>query len=93
VLFIHGIGIGLYPYTKFMTEINPPLQGHIDSEEGQIGVLAVEIMPISFRITHNALGRDEMCIELRQILADHDYDRFVLVCTACRSREFSAARA
>lgn len=79
VLFVHGVGIGLYPYTKFLSEINPTLQGHTDSEDGHVGVLAVEIMPISFRITHNALDRDEMCIELRQILADHDYDRFVLV--------------
>jgi pimeloyl-ACP methyl ester carboxylesterase len=36
-------------------------------------------MPISFRITHSALDKDEICIELRCILAEHDYDRFVLV--------------
>jgi predicted alpha/beta hydrolase family esterase len=36
-------------------------------------------MPISFRITHSALDKDEIRIELRCILAEHDYDRFVLV--------------
>lgn len=36
-------------------------------------------MSISFRITHSALDKDEICIELRQILAKHDYNRFVLV--------------
>lgn len=42
-------------------------------------MLAVEIMPVSFRITHKALDKDEMCIELRKVLADYNYDRFVLV--------------
>lgn len=36
-------------------------------------------MPISFRITHSALNKDETCTELRQIIAEHNYDRFVPV--------------
>lgn len=79
VLFIHGIGIGLYPYTNFLSEINSPLCGDTDDDDGQVGILAIEIMPISFRITHSALGKDDMCTEIRQIVAKHSYDRFVLV--------------
>jgi pimeloyl-ACP methyl ester carboxylesterase len=79
ILFIHGIGIGLYPYTGFFSDINSPIHDHASSEDGHVGILAVEIMPISFRITHSALDKDEICIELRCILAEHDYDRFVLV--------------
>jgi hypothetical protein len=79
ILFIHGIGIGLYPYTGFFSDINTPIHGHASSEDGHVGILAVEIMPISFRITHSALDKDEICIELRCILAEHNYDRFVLV--------------
>ena len=76
VLFIHGIGIGLYPYTNFLSEIN----AHVDDKaDGQVGILAVEIMPISFRITHASLCMDDICTELHQIIAAHGYDRFVLI--------------
>lgn len=77
ILFIHGIGIGLYPYIDFLSDINSPTSG--EEDDGKIGVLAVEIMPISFRITHSVLDKDELCMELRQIVAKHGYDRFVLV--------------
>jgi len=79
ILFIHGIGIGLCPYTGFLSDINSHVHDHTSSKDGHIGILAIEIMPISFRITHSALDNDEICIELRQILAEHNYDRFVLV--------------
>lgn len=79
ILFIHGIGIGLYPYTKFLAEVNAHSNDEADQDDGQVGILAVEIMSISFRITQAALGKDDMCAELRQILASHGYERFVLV--------------
>ena len=75
ILFIHGIGIGLYPYIPFLAELN---QGLNDPDE-QIGVLAIELMPISFRITQATLGKDETCSEILSILKKHDYKRFVLV--------------
>ncbi|KAF2848635.1 hypothetical protein T440DRAFT_400910 [Plenodomus tracheiphilus IPT5] len=76
ILFIHGIGIGLWPYTKFLAEINK-----IDpeaSQDGEIGIIAVEIMPISFRITGSILGRDEMCRQINIILERHGFDKVVL---------------
>lgn len=79
ILFIHGIGIGLYPYINFLSEINHPTGGENESEFGHTGILAVEMMPISFRVTHGALDKNQMCTELGQILAKHNYDRFVLV--------------
>jgi pimeloyl-ACP methyl ester carboxylesterase len=79
VLFIHGIGIGLYPYADFLSDINSFANEQANSRDGDVGILAVEIMPISFRITHSALNKDEICTELRQIIAEHNYDRFVLV--------------
>lgn len=75
VLFIHGIGIGLYPYVNFLKRIN---QLHKKNEDGEIGVIAIEIMPVSFRITGEALAKDEMCDEIARILQRHGWDRFVL---------------
>lgn len=79
ILFIHGIGIGLYPYTDLLFDINSPISNQVEDHDGDIGILAIEIMPISFRITHSALNKDEMCTELRQIIAKQKFDRFVLV--------------
>lgn len=79
ILFIHGIGIGLYPYTNFLADVNAQVDDKVDKDDGQVGILAVEIMPISFRITYAALGKDDMCAEIHQIVAAHGYDRFVLI--------------
>ena len=79
ILFVHGIGIGLYPYTNFLSDLNAHVNAKDDKDDGQVGILAVELMPISFRITHAALGKDDMCAELHQIVAAHSYDHFVLV--------------
>lgn len=77
MLFIHGIGIGLYPYTNFMDDLN----AHVDDgeDDGQVGIIAVEIMPISTRLTHAMLDKDVLCDEIQSILAKHQYDNFVLI--------------
>jgi pimeloyl-ACP methyl ester carboxylesterase len=70
ILFLHGIGIGLYPYANFLEEIHP-----------DIGVLALEIMNISFRLSPTPpLSSSELVTEIRTILKSHGYDRVVL-CT------------
>ncbi|OCL06219.1 hypothetical protein AOQ84DRAFT_390332 [Glonium stellatum] len=76
VLFIHGIGIGLYPYARFLAEINT--KDEFQASDGEIGVIAIEIMPISFRITGAALRKDEMCKEINAIVKKHGWDKFVL---------------
>lgn len=77
VLFIHGIGIGLYPYVNFLSHIN----SKDDEQNGddQIGIIAIEIMPISFRITHPALERKQMCEEILSILLKHGWEKVILV--------------
>jgi pimeloyl-ACP methyl ester carboxylesterase len=74
ILFVHGIGIGLYPYIDFLAELNE--QGEYDN---QIGIIAVEIMPISFRITHSMLEKDVLCSEIHEIIRKHGWSDFVLV--------------
>jgi hypothetical protein len=75
VVFLHGIGIGLYPYVNFLAELN---QQNADGD-GDIGIIAVEILNISFRVTNGTLGKDEFCRQLLTILQHHGYDQFVLI--------------
>lgn len=75
ILFLHGIGVGLYPYMEFLKEMNQNRR----SEDGQIGILAVEILPISSRLTSSMLPRDEMCEQIRTILDYHQLSEVVLL--------------
>lgn len=76
VLFIHGIGIGLYPYINFLAEINA--QHGKEPSDGQVGIIALELMHISSRITSEAISKEDMCEEVRRILDTHGWERFVL---------------
>jgi pimeloyl-ACP methyl ester carboxylesterase len=76
ILFIHGIGIGLYPYANFLDEINK--YNPEAAQDGDIGIVAVELMPISFRITSPILRRDEICRQINMILERHGFEKVVL---------------
>ncbi|KAF1935761.1 hypothetical protein EJ02DRAFT_428129 [Clathrospora elynae] len=76
ILFVHGIGIGLHPYVQWLGEINK--HDPQAAQDGEVGIIAVEIMPISFRITSPILGRDEMCRQINMILERHGFDKVVL---------------
>ena len=75
ILFLHGIGVGLYPYMKFLKELNKGRR----VEDGEIGILAVEILPVSSRITAPSLRKEEMCQQLQIILYHHKFEKFVVV--------------
>lgn len=69
VVFLHGIGIGLYPYVPFL-----------DSLPATSSVLVVEILPISMRLTTaDILARPEFLRQFKEILRNHGVDQFVLV--------------
>ncbi len=77
ILFIHGIGVGLYPYTNFLRDLNKAKDANpIDAE---VGLIALEIMPVSSRITHPALEKDVMVGEIQAIVKHHGWSRFILV--------------
>ena len=77
ILFIHGIGIGLYPYVNFLAELNRA--NELQDADGEVGIIAIEIMSMSFRITDPALEKDDMCNEIQTILETHGWDKFVLI--------------
>jgi pimeloyl-ACP methyl ester carboxylesterase len=78
VVFVHGIGIGLYPYVNFLAQLDSRLNSG-SSADDRVGIIAIEIMPVSFRITHSALTKDEMCDEIQAIIKYHKFDKPVLV--------------
>ncbi len=78
IVFLHGIGIGLWPYVNFLAALNN--QGN---DDGDVGIIAIEILPISFRITHSALGKEEMCRQIENMLLHYGFESFVLVTHSC----------
>lgn len=71
ILFIHGIGIGLYPYVRFL--------GELHAAAPDVGIIALEIHSISFRLTPAPLTPAELCAQVLHILAHHGWERCVLV--------------
>ncbi|KAK0470354.1 uncharacterized protein EV420DRAFT_1499974 [Desarmillaria tabescens] len=80
VIFIHGIGIGLYPYIPFFRELV--------ASDPEVGILLIEILPISMRMTSMpVLPRPAMLDEFyaitsslnitRAALASHSYGTVV----------------
>lgn len=75
VLFIHGIGAGLRTYTGFLGDfISADVAG-----DGQTGIIAIELMPISMRVTREMLPRTEMLAEILSILDRHGWDKFAIM--------------
>ena len=70
IVFIHGIGIGLLPYTPFLRELA--------AQDPDVGILAIEILPISMHITGPPLARDAICDAITRILNAHGLRRIVL---------------
>ena len=79
IVFIHGIGIGLYPYVDFLRDLNSASGVENGGVDDQVGIIAIEIMPVSFRITHQALGKEEVCDEIQAITKHHGFEKYVLV--------------
>ena len=70
IVFIHGIGIGLLPYIPFLRELA--------AQDPDVGILAIEILPICMHITEEPLARDAMCDAITRILNAHGLRRIVL---------------
>ncbi|KAF6844351.1 alpha beta hydrolase fold family [Colletotrichum musicola] len=76
VVFFHGIGIGLWVYIRFLADISAAKK----HGKGRIGIIALEILPVSFRLTKPPLGKDAFLEQLTGIIDHHGWDRFVLTC-------------
>ncbi|KAK8122699.1 Alpha beta hydrolase fold family [Apiospora sp. TS-2023a] len=74
IVFLHGIGVGLWTYASFLSDLGKNVGGN-----GQIGIIALEIMPVSFRLTAAPLGKLDFLDEMERVLAAHGWDQFVLI--------------
>ena len=79
ILFIHGIGVGLYTYVDFLAQLDSKIDKSPDVDEGEIGIIALELLPISSRICRPAMPADEMREAIRKIIDSHGWTEFVLV--------------
>lgn len=72
ILFIHGIGIGFWPYLPFLKELV--------AQDPEVGILAVEILSVSMHMTAPPLPSEETCIAITRILDSLALPR-VVVCS------------
>ncbi|THH13832.1 hypothetical protein EW146_g6434 [Bondarzewia mesenterica] len=70
ILFIHGIGIGLWPYISFLSDVI--------KRDPDVGILVLEILPISMHITSPPIGRKAMCAAIERIMDAHSLPRVVV---------------
>ena len=78
VLYIHGIGVGLVLSATFLHELDRALNSD-NKDDGEVGILAIEILQISSRLTSAILDRKEFLRQITQVLDANDFGRFVLV--------------
>jgi pimeloyl-ACP methyl ester carboxylesterase len=64
-------------YTGFLNDFM--LRDKPDDDGGQVGIIALELMPVAMRITKGILPRREMLAEILKILDYHGWDKFVIV--------------
>ncbi|PPQ91361.1 hypothetical protein CVT25_004128 [Psilocybe cyanescens] len=74
VVFLHGIGIGLYPYIPFIRKLFPPPhpvsnEGVVD--QGDVGVLLPELLPISMHMTPLSVPPRAEMLRSLDIILDH----------------------
>ncbi|KAF5539740.1 alpha beta hydrolase fold family [Fusarium napiforme] len=74
VVFFHGIGIGLWTYVRFLAGLHKTGDGN-----GSVGVIALEILPISFRLTPAIIDKAEFLAHMTSILEHHCWHKFALV--------------
>lgn len=78
VLFFHGIGVGLHPCVPFLQALDHGLN-HGAASDDKVGILSLEHLPISSRLTHSMPTRAESLKEITQVLDYHGFRKFVLV--------------
>ncbi|KAI0549647.1 hypothetical protein F4679DRAFT_260892 [Xylaria curta] len=74
LVFLHGIGIGLWPYTQYLSNLNQAF-----GEDEQIGIIALEYLPVSTRFTDAPLSRAEFLAQITLLLDVHGWDQFAVL--------------
>lgn len=78
IIFLHGIGIGIFAYVDFLNALAAESIASVEADDGQVGIIALELMNISSRICAPALDSTHMRHEIHKILNRHGWTDFVL---------------
>ena len=78
IVYLHGIGVGLHPNVEFLHELDLALNSSTDPKD-RVGILSLEILQISSRLTHSILTRAEFLEQFAAILDAHGWDKIVLL--------------
>lgn len=78
VIFLHGVGIGLQAYVEFLGLLEKALNADRAADD-QVGIMAIEFMPISSRLTHPVPRRADFIQQVTRILDKHGLKQVVLV--------------
>ncbi|KAK7416802.1 hypothetical protein QQX98_004995 [Neonectria punicea] len=76
VVFFHGIGIGLWTYVGFLAKLTG-----INNKKGQgnVGIIAIELLPVSFRLTSPIPNKMDFLDQMATIINHHSWDNFSIV--------------
>lgn len=69
--------MGLITQQQFLQELDSTLNTG-EKTDGEVGILAIEVLQVSSRITHPILRREEFLQQFTEVLDFHHFDRFVL---------------
>ncbi|OAR05712.1 hypothetical protein LLEC1_07115, partial [Akanthomyces lecanii] len=76
VVFFHGIGVGLLTYLRFLFDLVKAANAQQSAQDGTAGIriIAVEMLPVSFRLTSPPLDKRAFLGALASILDAHGWD-------------------
>lgn len=76
ILFFHGIGVGLWTYVRFVADLRAATKRGGIHGCGR-GVIAIELLPVSFRLTAPLLSKEDFLQDMATIVDHHSgWDRF-----------------
>lgn len=82
VVFFHGIGVGLLTYLHFFFDLLKAANSKSTrdgAEQGDVRIMAVEMLPVSFRLTSPPLDKRAFLEAFTSIIDAHGWDDFAIV--------------
>lgn len=79
VVFFHGIGVGLLTYLRFLFDLVKAANARSAQDGPGIRIIAVEMLPVSFRLTSPPLDKRAFLAAFASILDAHGWSDFAIV--------------
>ncbi|KAM3513473.1 hypothetical protein MY11210_002861 [Beauveria gryllotalpidicola] len=79
LVFFHGIGVGLLTYLRFLFDLVRAANARSKQDAHGLGIIAVEMLPVSFRLTAPPLDKRAFLTAFTAIVDAHGWDDFGIV--------------